>query len=107
MATKRLYQVYDLVSQELVGPVQVFPSHAPAIRTFQDSLGHKDSFLAMHPGDYSLIHLGDLDLSTGQLAPSSPTIDPVANLACIVARGSDFAPSAQLPLTAQENGSRG
>lgn len=58
---KRLYMVFDQVSLTTVGGIILENHDAPAIRAFHDALKMKDSLLAQHPADYSLLQLGEID----------------------------------------------
>lgn len=58
---KQLYAVYDTVSQQLIGGIIIEVADAPAIRAFHDALRMKDSLLAQHPEDYTLVNLAALD----------------------------------------------
>lgn len=65
---KRLYQVYDIVAETVIGGIVQESNDAPAIRAFTDALRNKDSLLAQHPEDYQLLALGEL-FSSGQIVP--------------------------------------
>lgn len=67
---KRLYTVYDDVSQTTIGGIVMEMNDAPAIRAFHDALKMKDSLLAQHPADYRLLLIGELDFVAGTLVPT-------------------------------------
>lgn len=58
--SKHLYQVYDKVSQTVIGPILVEPHAAPAIRQFHDALSAPGSMLGSHPEDFDLLELGEV-----------------------------------------------
>lgn len=66
---KKIYAVFDIVGLEMVGPLLVFANDASARRAFQAGLTHADSSLSVHPSDYSLHILGEIDTETGVLVP--------------------------------------
>lgn len=66
--TKKLFSVYDLVAETIVGPILAEPVAASAIRAFHDALGMKDSTLASHPADFNLLELGEIS-SNGLILP--------------------------------------
>lgn len=66
---KKIYAVFDIVGLEMVGPLLVFPNDASARRAFQSGLTHQDSSLSVHPSDYSLHLLGEVDTESGVIVP--------------------------------------
>lgn len=66
---KNLYMVYDKTAQTTIGGIIQEHRDAPAIRAFHDALGMKDSLLAQHPADYTLLQIGILEEETGLLLP--------------------------------------
>lgn len=61
---RKIYAIRDRIAQDLVGHsmyvLMVFRTDAEATRYFADAILDPKSILAKHPGDYELIHLGDL-----------------------------------------------
>lgn len=57
--------IYDNVARAIVGPLQVFPHNAPAIRMFSDVALDKRTQIGQHPEDYDLILLGFLEEDEG------------------------------------------
>lgn len=80
----QLYQLYDLVAQQVIGPLIPCPHQAPAVRHFVDLLRDSKTVLAAHPADYALLYVGMQDETTGILVPLSrpqPTLTGAAWLA--------------------------
>lgn len=73
---KRLYAVYDAVALEMMGPLMVLPNDAAARRVFQDAVTNEQSSLFMHPHDYVLCHLGEIDTQTGTVTPVTGSTMP-------------------------------
>ena len=72
--TRNLYCVRDCKVGEYNQPC-TFPSDAAAIRAFGDMITRdKESLLAVHPEDFSLVKVGEQDVLTGVLYPIQPTI---------------------------------
>ena len=62
-----LFSVYDKICQEY-NPPFVCKNMATAIRNMKDSLRDaKQSIIAMHPEDYTLIQIGTFDKETGMV----------------------------------------
>lgn len=57
---KRLYTLYDLVSESVIGGIIQEVNDMAAARTFYDALKASDSPLAQHPQDYNLLYVGTL-----------------------------------------------
>ncbi|WNK13787.1 MAG: nonstructural protein [Microvirus sp.] len=57
---KRLYMVYDLVANTVLGGIMLENADAPAMRAFNDALGNKESLLGQHPKDFNLLYLGEI-----------------------------------------------
>ncbi|WNK13190.1 MAG: nonstructural protein [Microvirus sp.] len=72
--SKGLYAVRDIVAQTIIGGIIMEPADAPAIRAFYDALRTKGSLLAEHPADFTLLHLGNIDLATGELMYTNTTV---------------------------------
>lgn len=66
--TKQLFTIYDIVAQTIVGPIIAEVHQAPAIRAFHDALAQPNSLLAQHPGDFTLLLIGELTLQGQYLA---------------------------------------
>lgn len=73
----QLFQLYDLVAQQVIGPLIPCPHQAPAVRHFIDLLKDKNTTIAAHPADYTLLYIGMQEETTGILVPLSK---PVAAL---------------------------
>lgn len=65
----RLYAVRDLVAECLIGAIIMEREEAPAIRGFRDAVLDGESTIGRHPRDYELLYLGDINDSSGKLAP--------------------------------------
>lgn len=57
---RKLYQVYDIKAECIIGPLMVERRDAPAIRSFTDALKDPQS-LGRHPDDYQLRYLADMN----------------------------------------------
>lgn len=71
MATSALYCIYDTVAASITGPVWTMKHDAVAIRNFSDIASQKNTGVAQHPRDYSLVCLGYLDEETRELTPDN------------------------------------
>lgn len=49
-----------------------FPNIQMAQRVFGDCIADKDHAFSLHPGDYTLFHIGQWDDDTGQTTPQPP-----------------------------------
>lgn len=67
-----LYCIFDLVAQLVEGPVIPFRSDAPAVRMFYDVMSGERSALAQHPGDFTLLCVGQQNPVTGHIEPVVP-----------------------------------
>lgn len=70
--TTRLYQVLDLVAQQVAGPIINARHAAVATRIFHDTLKNEDTSLHEHPDDYALVELGVQEDATGAITPHLP-----------------------------------
>lgn len=61
---KGIYAIRDRIANDLVGMrmylLMVFRTPQEAARYFADAINDTTSILNKHPGDYELIHMGDL-----------------------------------------------
>lgn len=72
--SQKLYQIYDLVAQTVIGPIINANNAAPAIRHFHDILKDETSLLHAHPQDYNLLELGRQYSEGGTIAANDPPI---------------------------------
>lgn len=70
----QLFQIYDTVAQQVIGPIIPAPQAAPAVRHFVDLLKDKTTTLAQHPSDYVLLRIGTQDELTGSIDPLLPPV---------------------------------
>lgn len=76
MARIRLYQLYDTVSETVVGPIMAQHRDAAAIRGFNEILADTRTEPGQHPADFNLLCLGEQDTETGEIiAFKAPTND--------------------------------
>lgn len=68
---RRLFQVYDTVSQLCLGPIVPYGSDSPAVRMFFDLLGNGDTDPGKHPKDYTLLCVGVQDERSGAIVCES------------------------------------
>ena len=73
MPRKLITAIYDNVARAMVGPFQIFPHEAPAIRMFSDVAADNRSLVGQHPGDFDSILMGHLDDES-----DPPMIEPKA-----------------------------
>lgn len=64
---KRLYQIRDVVSCTMVGPIFTEKSDPPAARAFFDICANKDTPMGQHPGDYELLVLAEYSDADGEI----------------------------------------
>lgn len=76
---KNLYTVQDIVGNQLVGGIIQEIHDAPAIRAFYDALRAENSMLAQHPADFNLLQVGNIDIETGDIVPTTPKIVATGN----------------------------
>lgn len=82
MSKTNLYQLYDLVNEQVIGPVITAPRDEGAIRIFKDILKNgSDPAFKEYPTDFSLIKLAVQDTTTGAIE---------AHLPCSVYSGTDY-----------------
>lgn len=70
MKTK-LFQVYDRVAQQLIGPIWLSSRKEAAARDFREWLDDERSKLGGHKADYELWQLAELDTETGNIKDNS------------------------------------
>lgn len=70
----QLFQLYDIVAEQVIGPIIPAAHAAPAVRHFVDLLKDKTTTLAQHPADYTLLRVGEQDELTGTLIPIVPPV---------------------------------
>lgn len=58
--TRQIYAVLDLVAQDIIGGLMLFPHDAPVIRIFTDGLADPSTTLNKHPDDFALVSLGEV-----------------------------------------------
>jgi len=68
----KLYQVYDTVGQNVLGPIITVKHDAAAVRIFTEALKDQKTALAQHPQDYVLLYLGTQDDDTGVIVSEMP-----------------------------------
>lgn len=71
MQLNHLYSIYDRKAQYYL-PVFTMRSHADALRQFADIVTASDTPVSKYPADYDLVCLGQMNLETGQIAPTYP-----------------------------------
>lgn len=72
MAVQVLTIVYDRVAEATVGPVITTPTVGVSVRMFQDVVRDERSAMALHPADYDLMQIGEIDGMV--LYPSVPRV---------------------------------
>lgn len=58
---KIIVAIVDTLTQDIVGPLQMYPHPAPAVRMFGDVIMMQGSQVGAHPKDYELRCLGTID----------------------------------------------
>jgi hypothetical protein len=66
-----LYSIYDRKAAYYL-PIFQQRGHADATRQFTELVTQSDTAIAKYPADYDLVCLGQIDLETGQIAPTYP-----------------------------------
>lgn len=70
---KRIYAIYDLVANIIVGSLVLDHSDASVIRLFHDLCQDTNTAVGRHPKDYELRYVGQL-ANDGQLLPVTPQV---------------------------------
>lgn len=77
----RIYGIYDLKAERVIGPLMFFPSDPAACRMFGDVVRSENTEVHAHPDDYALCCFGALvrdSAGTLSIDPMvSPTLFPV------------------------------
>jgi len=77
----KMFSIYDNKAQAYLPPF-ILPRLEMAMRTFADCVNAKDHKFSLHPGDYTLVELGDFDDNTATI--KSHTV------AIVIGTGLDF-----------------
>lgn len=64
----KIFSVYDLKGEAFGMPL-FFAAKGQAVRAFDDQCNDPSSTIAKHPGDYTLMEIGEYDDSNGLLVP--------------------------------------
>lgn len=70
---QRLYMLYDLAAKSTYASIIADRADESAIRSFSTLLERKDTLPGMHPKDFQLLYIGNIDDNTGELEPAKPT----------------------------------
>lgn len=62
---KYLYILWDNAAETRGGPIMEYHNDASAVRAFTDLLKTKDTIVAQHPHDFSLLKVGAINDDTG------------------------------------------
>ena len=68
---QQIFTVFDQKAEAYLPPF-FLPAVGMAKRTFADCVRDKDHQFGMHPEDYTLIHLGEFEDSTGEITMLNP-----------------------------------
>lgn len=68
---KNVYAIYDKAAVSFCLPF-CFDAHGQALRAFECELTTPDSKICQFPQDYALYHVGQFDLTTGELLHKKP-----------------------------------
>lgn len=71
MQIHHLYSIYDRKAAYYL-PVFTLRSHAEAERQFTEIVTQSETPVSKYPADYDLVCLGQINLETGQIAPTYP-----------------------------------
>jgi len=74
MSFIQLFQIYDLVGEQIIGPIIAYRHPAAAIRSFTDLLRDPKTTLGQHPDDYDIRLVGVQDENDGTIDPVNPPI---------------------------------
>lgn len=69
MRTTELYQIYDKKAESIRGPIMAYNRPGPAIRSFNELCGNKETEIGKYPEDFQLRHIGTQDEETGEISP--------------------------------------
>lgn len=64
----KIFAIYDQKAHAFLPPFTLHRRELAA-RTFADCINSKDHAFSRHPGDYTLIELGEYDDTTGRISP--------------------------------------
>lgn len=67
---QQIFSVFDSKAETFNTPF-FMAAKGQALRGFADEVNRRDSEVAKHPEDYTLFHLGEVDLDTGLVVPLS------------------------------------
>ena len=84
---KSVFAIFDRTAGEMTGPLFVMPTEAAARRVFSDAILAESGPLTQHPDDYSLHHVGDLDVTSGRFDPVGTSHDPFHDANAVVTGG--------------------
>lgn len=65
---QQVFSVFDSKAETFNTPF-FMAAKGQALRGFQDEVNRKDSEIGKHPEDYTLFHIGEVDLETGLITP--------------------------------------
>ena len=70
--TKRLYAIRDLKMGSFM-PICLYDNDAVATRAFGDLVSKdRESLIGLHPEDFGLYFLGEIDMDSGEIFASKP-----------------------------------
>lgn len=71
---KKVYTILDVKGRS-IGPLVLAVSQDDVIRSVRDAL-RADNMMSRYPADFSLLELGEIDVTTGvmKLSPESPVV---------------------------------
>lgn len=65
---QQVFSVFDAKAETFNTPFTM-AAKGQALRGFQDEVNRPESEISKHPEDYTLFHLGEVDLDTGLITP--------------------------------------
>lgn len=77
---QRLYAIYDLKAEAPVGVLQWANTDEEATRRFALVVKAPGTLIHDHPGDFVLLHVGDVDFTSMAITPNAASrMQPIAN----------------------------
>ena len=67
-----IFTIFDSKAEAYLPPFFLHQK-AMAVRAFTDSVNNPESAISLHPGDYTLFHIGEFDDSNAQITLATST----------------------------------
>lgn len=70
---EKIFAAFDAKAQVYL-PIFQTGTYGSAERSFADAVNSPEHQFGKHPEDYTLMHLGEIDLETGVIEPRQPVV---------------------------------